>query len=49
MWIGSTVAFVAGAAVLVTVMLVRRSGDAGALGSVSPRWIAEHRMDTRRQ
>jgi hypothetical protein len=47
-WIGVTVAFLAGAAILVAAM-VRRAGDVGNLGSVSPRWIAEHRMGARRQ
>ncbi len=47
LWIGTVVAFAVGLAVLVTVSLVRRSGDLGSLGSVSPRWIAEHRVDSR--
>jgi len=46
-WIATAVAFVVGVAVLVTLTVIRRSGHAGQLGSVSPRWIAEHHMDTR--
>ena len=47
-WIETALSLVAGVVVLMVVVvaiLAKRPADVHALGSVSNRWIAEHRVD----
>ena len=44
-WVGAAVAAVVGIVGLMVAILVKRPPDVGQLGSVSERWIAEHRVD----
>ena len=46
LWIGTALTLVAGILVLVVVILAKRPADVHELGSVSGRWIAEHRVDS---
>jgi hypothetical protein len=46
LWIGMVVTLVAGIVALMVVILARRPGDVDELGSVTERWIAEHRVDS---
>jgi hypothetical protein len=45
LWIGTAVALVAGIVVLMMVILVKRPIGVDELGSVSHRWIIDHRGD----
>jgi hypothetical protein len=44
-WIGTAVTSAAGIVALMMVVTVKRPTDVGDLGSVSDRWIAEHRVN----
>lgn len=44
-WIGVSVLLVAGIAAVLTTLRGRRLTDGAALGSVSARWVASHRID----
>jgi hypothetical protein len=46
-WIGTAVTLVVGIAALMVVILGKRPVDMGKLGSVSDRWITDHRVDSR--
>ena len=46
-WIGTTVAVVAGVIALLVVSITARSSDETDLGSVSEHWIADYRVDSR--
>jgi len=46
LWIGTAVTLVAGVVALMVLILAKRPADVGELGSVSDRWIAEHRVDS---
>jgi hypothetical protein len=46
LWIGTAVTLVAGVVALVAVILAKRPADVDELGSVTDRWIAEHRVDS---
>jgi hypothetical protein len=43
LWIGTAVTLVAGIVALTVVILAKRRADVDELGSVTDRWIAEHR------
>ena len=45
LWILTAITFVAATAALVLTMFVKRPVRVAELGSVSDRWIAEHRVD----
>jgi len=45
LWILTAVTVVAGIAVLIVMMLVKRAADVNELGCVSNHWIAEHFVD----
>ena len=44
-WILTAVTMLAGIVALMVVLLVKRPADVNELGSVSHRWIADHRVD----
>ena len=44
-WIGTAFTVVAGIVALASVMLVRHPADVSELGSVSTRWLAQHRVN----
>jgi hypothetical protein len=44
LWVGTAVTLVAGIVALM-ILGIKRPADVGELGSVSDRWIAEHRVD----
>jgi len=44
-WIGTALIVVTGAVALMAVVFGKRTVSASQLGSVSDRWIAEHRVD----
>ncbi len=46
LWIGTAVTFGAGSVALMLALLARRPPQIEELGSVSHRWIAEHRLDS---
>ncbi len=46
LWIGTAVTLGAGSIALMLVLLTRRPPQIEDLGSVSHRWIAEHRVDS---
>ena len=43
LWIGTAVTLVAGIVALMVFILTKRPADVDELGSVTDRWIAEHR------
>ena len=45
LWLGTAVTLVAGIAALMVVVLAKRPVKADELGSVSHRWIVDHRVD----
>jgi hypothetical protein len=45
LWILTATAFVAATAALILMMFVKRPLRVAELGSVSDRWIADHRVD----
>ena len=47
LWIVTAATVVAGIVTLVIVILVKRDVRADELGTVSSRWIADHRVDSR--
>ena len=47
LWIVATATVVAGIVTLLVVMLVKRDVRVDELGTVSTRWIADHRVDSR--
>ena len=47
LWIVTAVMLVAGVVALIVMMLTRRAVNLDELGSVSDRWIADHRVDSR--
>ena len=42
-WMGAAVMSVAGAVAVMAVIFLKRPADVGKLGSVSERWITQHR------